>query len=187
LLGVAGNTFVASPQGQLTFSSGNPGAGIPNIVFGSWANATSNASGGFDVDNDASTTPGTITGVIEPLFLVNNNATTINDGAPVKMSATANQVTFTTTTDTGGGVVLGVNIGACANAAVCHIATTGFLRAKMTLGTGTCAIGNSVIVDTTTNQRVKCAAYSAGTSIGVVTDILTNTVGNPISVAIGLR
>ena len=53
------------------------------------------------------------------------------------------------------------------------------------LGTGTCAIGNFVIVDTTTNGRIQCTgslptiskiigkALSAQASVGSTVDVLT--------------
>jgi hypothetical protein len=68
---------------------------------------------------------------------------------------------------------------------VCGIIAGSGALAKGILGTGTCAIGNFVIVDTTTNGRVKCTAsqpavgatiglaLSVQASVGSLVDILT--------------
>jgi hypothetical protein len=57
----------------------------------------------------------------------------------------------------------------------------------MVLGTGTAAIGNFVIVDTTTTGRVKCTGtYTAGTVIGVAMSA-QSSVGSNFNVMVNLR
>lgn len=111
---------------------------------------------------------------------------TLSSVVPVKNdTGNASQVVSTVTTDTGAGVVLGVCQTQPLAGQQCDVATSGI--AAMTLGTGTCSIGNFVIVDTTTNGRVKCTAvYTAGTVIGLALQA-QNTVGNTFNVQVGLR
>ena len=99
---------------------------------------------------------------------------------PVKVDTTTdNNTVSTTTTDTGAGIVVGVS-------PVSNIILT-VGSVPMTLGTGTCSRGNFVIVDTTTNGRVKCTStYTAGTVIGVATTAQA-VVGSNLTVMIGLR
>jgi hypothetical protein len=110
----------------------------------------------------------------------------ITGPVPVKWdTGNANQVVVTTTTDTGAGIPIGV----CANspgvAGSCLVMTTGTVA--LTLGTGTCSIGNFVIVDTTTNGRVQCTGtYTAGTVIGKA-QAAQAVVGNTFNVQLGLR
>lgn len=106
--------------------------------------------------------------------------------SPVKLdTANANSVVITATTDTGAGIPIGVCANSPATGHSCLVMTHG--TAPLTLGTGTCAIGNFVIVDTTTNGRVKCTStYTAGTVIGTA-QAAQSTVGNSFNVAIGLR
>jgi hypothetical protein len=110
----------------------------------------------------------------------------ITGAVPVKADTTnANQVVVTTTADTGAGIPIGV----CANSpgvgGTCHVILIGISSLK--LGTGTCSIGNFVIVDTTTDGRVKCTGtYTAGTSIGVAL-AAQSTIGNTFNVLVGLR
>jgi hypothetical protein len=108
-------------------------------------------------------------------------------GQPVKIDTTANnQVVVTTTADTGGGIAIGFVRNSPAGGASAFIVTTGFINTPI-LGTGTCATGNFVIVDTTTNGRVMCTAtYTAGTVLGKATQAQI-TVGNAVSVEVGLR
>jgi len=101
--------------------------------------------------------------------MVNGSGGTINSGTPVKMSGTADQITPTITTDTAAYVALGVVETTCNNGANCTIVLFGMVR-DMVLGTGTCSIGQSIIVDTTTNARVKCTSSpTAGTVIAIAT------------------
>lgn len=105
---------------------------------------------------------------------------------PVKAdTANANQVVTTTTTDTGAGVVIGVVNNKPTAGTRADIQLLGWIQPV--LGTGTCAIGNFVIVDTTTNGRVKCTAtYTAGTVIGVAM-AANSTVGTTFNVLESLR
>ena len=110
----------------------------------------------------------------------------ITGAVPVKVdSANAGQVVVTTTTDTGGGIVVGV----CANSpgagALCEVVSSGV--SALTLGTGTCSVGNFVIVDTTTNGRVKCTAtFTAGAVIGTALQAQAS-VGSGFNVLVRLR
>ncbi len=106
--------------------------------------------------------------------------------SPVKAdTANANQVVITTTTDTAAGLVIGICAATPGAGGNCPVQTTGYFA--LTLGTGTCSIGNFVIVDTTTNGRVKCTAtYTAGTVIGVAM-AANSTVGTTFNVMVGLR
>jgi hypothetical protein len=120
------------------------------------------------------------------IVLVNTAAITCP--APVKLdTATANQTLVTTTADTGAGVVVGV----CADNGSLSAGTGIFIIqdgvVALTLGTGTCAIGNFVIVDTTTNGRVQCTAtYTAGTVIGKAMTAQA-AVGSTLNVLVTLR
>jgi len=110
----------------------------------------------------------------------------LSAGVPVKADVSnANQVVPTTTTDTGAGVVIGVAAAAVAAGNNGPIVTTGVVA--MVLGTGTAAIGQFVVVDTTTNGRVKCTStYTAGTIIGVAMSA-QGSVGGSFNVMVGLR
>lgn len=107
-------------------------------------------------------------------------------GQAVKIdSANASSVVVTATGDTGGGIAIGLVNNAPGAAGVAMVATSGIRNAV--LGTGTCSIGNFVIVDTTTAGRVKCTGtYAAGTVIGVALTAQAS-VGSAVSVMIGLR
>lgn len=114
--------------------------------------------------------------------------TTVTRAAPVKAdTSNANQVVFTTTTDTAAGIVIGVlgNAGGVTAGTTANIVTTGVVA--LTLGTGTCSIGNFVIVDTTTNSEVKCTGtYTAGTVIGVALQA-DAVIGTTFNTLVGLR
>ena len=105
---------------------------------------------------------------------------------PVKAdTSNANQFVVTTTSDTGAGVVIGVLSNTPAAGALGNIVTSGVV--PMVLGTGTAAIGNFVIVDTTTTGRVKCTGtYTAGTVIGVAMSA-QSSVGSTFNVMVNLR
>jgi hypothetical protein len=105
---------------------------------------------------------------------------------PVKAdTSNANQFVVTTTSDTGAGVVIGVLSNTPAAGALGNIVTSGVV--PMVLGTGTAAIGNFVIVDTTTTGRVKCTGtYTAGTVIGVAMSA-QSSVGSNFNVMVNLR
>jgi hypothetical protein len=172
---------------------GISGVNEPVVSFGSFSGWPSNADikeCGFDVDSDASVTSGAITGAFV-CELKNASSGTIPDAAPVKAAsatagtctATNNQICPAVTTDTGAGVIIGVNLGSCLTGAVCRIAMSGFLRNKMIIGTGTCALGNDVINDTTTTSDIKCVA--AGTAAGSKIGTALST-ASPISIWLGI-
>lgn len=110
----------------------------------------------------------------------------ITGPVPVKWdTSNANQVVTTVTTDTGAGVPIGVCVNSPSAGQSCLVMTKGTVALK--LGTGTCAIGNFVIVDTTTNGDVKCTStYTAGTVIGTA-QAANSSVGTAFNVALGLR
>lgn len=110
----------------------------------------------------------------------------ITASVPVKIdTANANQVIQTVTTDTGPGIAVGVAVNSPLAAQNTYVVTSGVV--SLTLGTGTCAIGNFVIVDTTTAGRIKCTGtYTAGTVIGVAMAAQV-TVGSTLNVMVGLR
>lgn len=116
-----------------------------------------------------------------------------NYGVPVKAdTGNANQFVQTVTTDTAAGIVIGVSyhsISLGSNAtAYGQIVLVGIVPMLFgTSGTGNCAIGNFVIVDTTSNGHVKCTGtYSAGTVIGKAMQAMTAT-GGQFNVLVGLR
>jgi len=100
-------------------------------------------------------------------------------------TAHADSVVVCTTTDTlCNGFVAETLINNCtASNTTCPIVTTPGSKVQGIVGTGTCAIGNYVIADTTTNGRVKCVVaqppYWVGTalsvqgSVGSLVDVLT--------------
>lgn len=149
------------------------GAGVPLSLGASGGQDVFIAIGGQLTDNFG-------IGVTE------TSTAAITGPVPVKAdTVNANQVVMTTTTDTGPGIVVGV----CANSpgvsGSCQVIVSGIAALK--LGTGTCAIGNFVIVDTTTNGRVQCAnTYTAGINIGVAM-AAQNTVGNTFNVLVSMR
>jgi len=107
-------------------------------------------------------------------------------GQPVKVdTGTAGNVLVTTTTDTAAGIPVGFVINSPGAGGTAFVATSGVVTC--TLGTGTASIGQFVIVDTTTNGRVKCtSSYTAGTVLGVALTA-QGSVGSTFSVLIGLR
>lgn len=92
----------------------------------------------------------------------------LTSGQVVKIdTANANSVVVAATTDTAAGAVLGFVENAPGAGAIAFIAIPGSIITDPLLGTGTCSIGNFVIVDTTTAGRVKCTAtFTAGTVLG---------------------
>lgn len=108
-------------------------------------------------------------------------------GQAVKIdSANNTSVVVATTADTGGGIPIGIVSNSPGAGATAYVLTSGLIATPV-LGTGTCAIGQFVIVDTTTNGRVKCTStYTAGTEIGICT-VAQSTVGNPVSVMVQIR
>lgn len=113
---------------------------------------------------------------------------TLSFGQLVKPdTGNAGSVVVCTTADTTAciGFVAGGSVYCAAGGIHCGITTVPGSRAVGVVGTGTCAIGNNVIVDTTTNGRVKCqagipaqgawigVALTAQGSVGGNVDILT--------------
>jgi hypothetical protein len=104
-------------------------------------------------------------------------------------TAHADSVVVCTTADTScDGFVAGLSGASTvcgAASTVCGIIAAPGMKVRGLLGTGTCAIGDYVIVDTTTNGRIKCTgslptlgnvigrALSAQSSVGSTVDILT--------------
>jgi hypothetical protein len=91
----------------------------------------------------------------------------LSAGQVVKLdAANANSVVVAATTDIAAGIAIGVVLNSPASAGTAFVAIMGKVASPV-IGTGTCAIGNFVIVDTTTNGRVKCSAvFAAGTVLG---------------------
>jgi hypothetical protein len=178
LSGVGGALGIGDPSlqgGSINFQTALLGASAPNFIwFDHGGSGVADAAIEDDNKNNG-------TMVFENYF-VNGSGATIADGSPVKISATDNQVTPTTTSDT---VPLGVSIGSCASGATCHVAWGGRLVTTMVLGTGTCAPNQYVIIDTTTNARVKCTASpTVGQVIGMATSTQAS-VGSTVSVLLG--
>jgi predicted RecA/RadA family phage recombinase len=107
-------------------------------------------------------------------------------GIPVKAdTSNARGVVSTATGDTGGGIALGILVNSPASGGVATIMTSGLTNLPV-LGTSTCAIGQFVVVDTTTNGRVKCTTYTAGTSLGVAL-AAQSTVGGNVQMIVQIR
>lgn len=189
--GAANNNF--------TWGNGYTGLQIPVGAMFAWATTNNTANGINDtalsrvsaaVVAVGSSAQGDTTGVLlanggHGISLV--STTTISSVAPVKAdTSNANQVVVTATTDTAPGIVMGVCINSPNAGAKGQVITTGI--APMVLGTGTVAIGNWIIVDTTTNGRVKATTSypPAGCLIGIAL-ATQSTVGNSFNVAVGLR
>jgi len=107
-------------------------------------------------------------------------------GQVVKVdTSNANAVLVATTSDTGGGVPIGIVINSPATAGNAIVLLAGPTALPL-LGTSTCSLGQWAVVDTTTNGRIKCGTYTAGTSIGVVTQAQA-TVGSPVTILVQPR
>jgi hypothetical protein len=107
-------------------------------------------------------------------------------GQTVKFdTSNAGSVVVGTTSDTGGGVILGIVLNSPAAGGVANVLVAGLTPLPL-LGTGTCTLGQYVIEDTTTNGRVKCSTYTAGTSLGIVTTA-QSTVGSNVQMLVQLR
>lgn len=118
-------------------------------------------------------------------YIVELTATAaLTAGEVVKVdSANASSVVATATTDTGGGIPVGIVQNAPGAAGVAQVVIQGIATTPV-LGTGTCSIGNFVIVDTTTAGRVKCTGtYTAGTVIGKAITA-QSTVGSAVTVLV---
>jgi hypothetical protein len=118
-----------------------------------------------------------------------STSTVSSFGVPAKAdTSNAGQYSPTVTTDTAAGVVMGVSYHSTTAGGYGQVVTTGVVPMLFgTSGTGNCAIGNFVIVDSTTNAHVKCTGtYTAGTVIGVALQAMTTT-NTPFNVLVGLR
>lgn len=101
-------------------------------------------------------------------------------------TSNANQIVVAATTDTAAGIALGILQNSPLANATGYVVTSGIVSTPL-LGTGTCSIGNFVIVDTTTAGRVKCTAtFTAGTVIGRAVTAQA-VVGSAVTVAVGLQ
>lgn len=159
------NAFVANPSGaNFNETLGNNAGGFTNLNIGFAAN-----NGG---EQQAYYTE-----------LTNTGAGALTAGQVVKQdTANAHGVIVATTTDTAAGAALGFLVNSPAANGLAQIAVPGSIITTPLLGTGTCSIGNFVIVDTTTNGDVKCTAtFSAGTTLGRAITA-QSTVGSAVSV-----
>jgi hypothetical protein len=207
-----GLDFVTNNGGTLRLGAGSIG-GFVNMAFSQaqgpvirsdiplmW-NSTTNILGNITVDtniNRASagvmcsgvgTSANDCTGAFgATLFQVPLTATAaLTAGQVVKIdSANNNSVVVATTADTGGGIAIGIVANSPGAGATAQVVVSGNIATPL-LGTGTCTKGQFVIVDTTTNGRVKCTGtYTAGTVIGINT-VAQAAVGSALSVMVGLR
>lgn len=116
----------------------------------------------------------------------------LTTGQVVKLdTSNVGAVVVCTTADTGGGLPIGICCNSPSAGQQALIAQFGKIAGASSLapilGTGTATIGQFLIVDTTTNGRVKATStYIAGTVIGVATTN-QNTVGQPVGILLGLR
>jgi hypothetical protein len=106
--------------------------------------------------------------------------------AVISDSSNAGAVLVAATSSTGGGLVLGVVLNSPAAGGTALVLQAGSTPLPL-LDSGTCTLGQFVIVGTTTAGRVKCTGtYTAGTEIGVVT-LAQSTVGSNLSMVVQLR
>ena len=146
-------------------------------------------SGGIADVIDSNGSGGSKVPIVVPMAIATGMPGVLTTAMPVKADTTTpSSVTMVTTSDTGPGLVLGVCVGSGATISTggaCYLTQYGTFN--LTLGTGSCSISQFVIVDTTTNGRVKCTStYTAGTIIGVAM-AAQSTVGSTFSVLVGLR
>jgi hypothetical protein len=147
-------------------------------------------SGGIGDVIDTNGAGGSKVPLVVPMAIATGMPGVLMSSTPVKAdTTTASSVTMATTSDTGPGIVLGVCVGSgggtIATGGTCYLAQHGAFN--LTLGTGSCSIGQYVIVDTTTNGRVKCTStYTPGAILGVAM-AAQSTVGSTFSVLLGLR
>lgn len=111
-----------------------------------------------------------------------DTAGTLAAGDVVKFdTSNAGSVLVNTTANTGPGIAFGVNLLSTGAGLKSFIITRG-ITSLPKLGTGTCAIGQFVIVDTTTNGRVKCVTtYPSNTGILGIATAAQVTVGNAVT------
>jgi len=175
----------------LTAGKNNTGAGARDSSLVAWVanNGSADIAVGMNYSKDG------ILGTSQTVpFLATSYTTYLTSTASLSPNqlvkvdtAHADSVVVCTTADTlcDGfvGEITSANCGAAST--ICPIITTTGSLAHGILGTGTCSIGNNVIVDTTTNGRVKCQAgqpaqgawigkaISAQASVGSTVDVLT--------------
>lgn len=106
-------------------------------------------------------------------------------------TANTNAVVVCTTTDTGAGIPIGIAGNSASAGQTVYVITIGAIIQGLAfspiLGTGTATVGQFVIVDTTTNGRVKTTSvYTAGTVIGTVIRAQAS-VGSAVGILVGLR
>ena len=107
-------------------------------------------------------------------------------GQVVKMdTGNANSVVVATTSDTGGGIAIGIVLNSPGAGGTARVMTSGLTAAPL-LGTSTCTVGQYVIVDTSTNGDVKCSTYTAGTSLGLALQAQSST-GKPVAMLVQIR
>jgi len=181
----AADTYLGSDSGSVGYTSVGLAVGAP-ISISQYIDSTPDGASYLE---RLTSTQKTLTVPLNlPSLEISLIATSsLTAGTPVKLdTSNANQVVSTTTADTGAGIVVGVVGNAPSGGGRAFVITSGTVG--MTLGTGTCSIGNWVIVDTTTNGRVKCAATypTAGTIIGKA-QAADSSVGTKFNVFVGLR
>jgi hypothetical protein len=196
---IIGNDSYDPIGGTFTASVRFEASAFPNFVIAGF-------SGGYPYVSDVpvtSTTPGLNTYIGTPgSSQINFFATPIGvtmiataaltAGQIVKIDpANTNAVIVCTTADTGGGIPIGIAGNSAGAGQNVYVITEGLVRSGLTfspiLGTGTATPGQFVIVDTTTNGRVKTTStYTAGTVIGTVVATQAS-VGNPVGLLMGLR
>jgi len=108
---------------------------------------------------------------------------TVTAGEVLKLdTSNAESVVPVTTSDTT--AALGFATGGVSAGGVVKIAMPGSLIYTPVMGTGTCTLGQYVIVDTTTAGDVKCTStFTAGTILGRVI-VAQSTVGNAVGVMV---
>jgi hypothetical protein len=131
------------------------------------ANGTTGNAGGFGITLKAT------------------SALTVNQLVKIDTANNDSVVVCTTADTTCHGFAAGGSVYCATGGAHCGLITAPGMKAVGILGTGTCSRGNNVIVDTTTNGRIKCqagvpaqgawigVALSAQASVGSTVDILT--------------
>lgn len=128
-------------------------------------------------------------GVVSAKYATSNvTSTALTAGQTVKADpANSGQVRIATTADTGAGIVVGFCGNSPSGGGNCFVMTSGIINTPI-MGTGTCAIGNWIIEDTTTNGEIKCATVypTPGTILGTALTAQA-VVGNTVTVAIGLK
>jgi hypothetical protein len=124
-------------------------------------------------------------GFVEAFGITLKATVSLTAGQLVKIdTANADSVVLCTTADTiCHGFVQGSTVYCAISSLHCGITTVPGSKAFGILGTGTCAIGNNVVVDTTTNGRIKCQAGvpAQGTWIGIALSA-QSTVGNTVDI-----